>query len=573
MPVLFQTYVSGCSGCSGGVQGAAGIPGPSSAGTLSLSYNLTCVGGSILQITESFSAGANGSASWDTTLASASGSLWTAEMGHDYWLGFNSSAPPLGWFPGAGGGEDHYPRAGYSPFSPWELERGPPQTKVAYGSEGGETVTVLGMGTALWPDEDVGVSFVQDPSAFPYLAGLGLCGKGKGKCPTAPLPAPANDSRADLALFFSWLAQGYRLGLATEPVKLSQSLLLTNADWRAGFGWAVDHLPAFFEPHVNMSAVDGPGTYAHLGHAVMNEKGEQVAWDTGYNFTDGMPGNPPIPAEYLELGNTMNWDASFPYQSHGNFIPYNLTSGEPFGDEGWTTCFGAYNCSKPKLVGAENHASGPDPITDCKGGRSEPGGWTAASVGGAAPCWSTSYTQINDVYNMLRSKHGISNCMYGNFWEYGFNVSDLKEELFCDHPETLTEFEKMYCDTNIPLRTTFKHSWLPNWSGKSEHVDRDAMMRNGMDGSIVMDAADPAYHQHLLRMVDVMLEKVPASSGICIDGTASWTKMSPVGDDGRTLCGGKYRCHTQVGTFIETAKDIGDKLHEARSHLLTYHPT
>ena len=25
-------------------------------------------------------------------------------------------------------------------------------------------------------------------------------------------------------------------------------------------------------------------------------------------------------AEYAELGNTLNWDASFPYQSHGNFI-------------------------------------------------------------------------------------------------------------------------------------------------------------------------------------------------------------------------------------------------------------
>ena len=64
-------------------------------------------------------------------------------------------------------------------------------------------------------------------------------------------------------------------------------------------------------------------------------------------------------------------------------------------------------------------------------------------------------------------------------------------------------------------------------------------------------------------MVDVMLEKIPESAGICIDGTASWAKMSPVGDDNRTLCGGKYRCHTQIGTFIQTARDIGAKLHAA----------
>lgn len=149
---------------------------------------------------------------------------------------------------------------------------------------------------------------------------------------------------------------------------------------------------------------------------------------------------------------------------------------------------------------------------------------------------------------------------YGNFWEYGFNVSDLKTPLYCDDYENLTEFERNYCDTNLPLRNQFKQSWLPNWDGKSESVDRNAMSRNGMDASIVMDAADPAYHAHLLQMVEIMLNKVPESAGICIDGTASWTKMSPVGDDNRTLCGGKYTCHTQVGTFIQTAKDIGERL-------------
>ena len=93
-----------------------------------------------------------------------------------------------------------------------------------------------------------------------------------------------------------------------------------------------------------------------------------------------------------------------------------------------------------------------------------------------------------------------------------------------------------------------------------------------MDGSIVMDAADPAYHAHLLKMVEVMLNKVPESAGICIDGTASWTKMSPVGDDNRTLCGGKYKCHTQIGTFIQTAKDIGSRLH-AENKVFFWNPS
>ena len=245
---------------------------------------------------------------------------------------------------------------------------------------------------------------------------------------------PTNDSRADEALFFSWGAEGYRLGGSTMPVRLQQNLLMTNADWRASYGWAVENLPDFFEPHVAMAAVDGPGTYAHLGHPVIdNATGAQVAWDTGYNFTDGLPGNPSPLEDYMQLGNTFNWDATFPYQSHGNFIPYNLTSGEPFGEKGWTTCFGAYNCTKGEVraeVDDSGHSqlshsssagespsverlrmTGADPIWDCPGGRSEPGGWTKNSVGGAAPCWRTSYAQINQVYKMMREDYGISNCM------------------------------------------------------------------------------------------------------------------------------------------------------------------
>ena len=56
---------------------------------------------------------------------------------------------------------------------------------------------------------------------------------------------------------------------------------------------------------------------------------------------------------------------------------------------------------------------GADPITDCHppGSRMLPYGWSATTIGGAAPCWSTSYEQINGVYERLRRRYGISNCM------------------------------------------------------------------------------------------------------------------------------------------------------------------
>ena len=89
------------------------------------SYTLQCAGGSTLHVQETFGVGGNGSALWETTLSSTDSALWSAYLGHDYWYGFDSSSPPDGWFPGAGG-KKFYPRAGYSPFSPWSLADGPP---------------------------------------------------------------------------------------------------------------------------------------------------------------------------------------------------------------------------------------------------------------------------------------------------------------------------------------------------------------------------------------------------------------------------------------------------------------
>ena len=66
----------------------------------------------------------------------------------------------------------------------------------------------------------------------------------------------------------------------------------------------------------------------------------------------------------------------------------------------------------------------------------------------------------------------------------GFNVSDLSQPLHCDDLSTLSEFERDYCETNLPLRGQFKHAWLPSWS-PGKMLDADSMQRNGMDGSIV----------------------------------------------------------------------------------------
>ena len=151
-------------------------------------------------------------------------------MGHDYYVGYRTAEPPHGWYPGSSAGL--YPTPQYSPFAPWSLAQGPPGTKAGYGSEGDGAVAVLGLGCALsGGGSDSAFSFVHHPNAYPYLAGLSVCGKGPGKCPPAAWPV-VGDGAADAALYFGWDAEGYRLGQETTPVVLDQNLLITNRDWR-----------------------------------------------------------------------------------------------------------------------------------------------------------------------------------------------------------------------------------------------------------------------------------------------------------------------------------------------------
>ena len=93
-------------------------------------------------------------------------------------------------------------------------------------------------------------------------------------------------------------------------------------------------------------------------------------------------------------------------QSHGAFVPYNLTSGQAFSDAGWTTCFGSYDCP------ADHAASAPSGGGGGPGrallGKSSPISPTACR---APPCWRTSYAEINRAYAAHKAKYGISNCM------------------------------------------------------------------------------------------------------------------------------------------------------------------
>ena len=129
------------------------------------------------------------------------------------------------------------------------------------------------------------------------LASVAGCGTNPGGSgPNPPLPHPIGPSpvhskcvralphalsgSVDAVLTAAWTQSGFRLGGVTAPVQLRQIVAMTPADWRPAFGLAVTAFKSFFDPHVNVSHVDGPGTYSHLGQGVGAESSNQTAWLT-----------------------------------------------------------------------------------------------------------------------------------------------------------------------------------------------------------------------------------------------------------------------------------------------------
>ena len=183
----------------------------------------------------------------------------------------------------------------------------PPPPRPPSPSRGVQRTTALPIISLLFPDSGRGISLVQDLLNLPNNAYIDATGNGS----------------------IVWTRQWYRLGNATEPVQLRRFLVPHADDWREGVGFLVKSQRSAFEVHpsVNRSAIDGGGSFADY-----RGEGDQRRFSAAIG--DGWS------SKLQQMNYQVNWATTANEgESHGTWMPFNLSTGEPFKD-GWTTCMG-----------------------------------------------------------------------------------------------------------------------------------------------------------------------------------------------------------------------------------------
>jgi hypothetical protein len=421
----------------------------------------------------------------------------------------------------------------------------PPAPSATWDGSGATTLPLLAL---LQPARGFGIGVVHDPANHPLEAWL-------DRVPLQPL---------------TWHRRWFRLGNGSTPIVLKQHLLWhSHADWRPTLGFLRTQHAEFFDvdTRVNETKIDGGGAYADY-------RGE--ADTVGVVGDDGvLIGGPSALGGYADelkaMGFQVNWDSGEQMISHGQWVPYNLSTQQPFTGQ-WETCF-----AHPNFTAMNEHVAGSESLYP-------------------SVCWKLNYTDMNGYYENLQS-FGFSTLTYGNYWEYGLDVrptdSDLSE--LCDPhsparwdngPRVLPAKDfsprvRGICDSNFFLRQHMPRAPWRRWTDAGNEPGE--VTPAGMMGAAAMDAADPDYHAHLLRMVDLLLTELPASEGVCFDGTGWGGFVNIEADDGvsfieywpsvekegeetaaseKPLLQGRV-VRTQVMSMVAATRAIGEALHAA----------
>ena len=579
LPTNFTTALDGCLTASV----ASSVAGPN----LTVTRHLLCGStryvrvdrGATLWATveEKWSPGPTlGSVLWSVTISSPEPRFWTAPINSHYSLPPSEAEGMLLWT-GASppAGTAARLEQGFSSLTPTALSAFPAHARAVPYS--GKTVSLPisteedeaaaapppGPGPATWdgsgattlpllallqPARGFGIGVVHDPANHPLEAWL-------DRVPPQPL---------------TWHRRWFRLGNGTTPIVLQQHLLWhDHADWRPTLGFLRTHHAEFFEvdERVNETKIEGGGAYADY-------RGE--ADTTGVVGDDSvLIGGPSALGDYANelkaMGFQVNWDAGEQMISHGQWVPYNLTTQEPFTGQ-WETCFAHPNFTamNAHVAGSESHYP--------------------------SVCWKLNYTDMNGYYEDLQS-FGFSTLTYGNYWEYGLDVrptdSNLSELCDSHSPARWTNGPRVLpandfsprvrgiCDSNLFLRQHMPRAPWRRWTDAGNEPGK--VTPAGMMGAAAMDAADPDYQAHLLRMVDLLLSELPASEGVCFDGTGWGGYVNIEADDGvsfieywppvakegeetaaseKPLLRGRT-ARTQVMSMVAATAAIGEALHAA----------
>jgi hypothetical protein len=215
----------------------------------------------------------------------------------------------------------------------------------------------------------------------------------------------------------------------------------------------------------------------------------------------------PLDARKLAaMGYTMNWKASIDFPYMGQFLP-------------------------------------PVPDNDQ---------WDRYAGGGGAGIYDPKFegrfgkTSIAELrnYSVDMKAHGFHVLNYFNITEFGSHI------FYPRPPRKAKNDSDVWKDPNDFLYATFENAILktpdPTWT---------------WGGAVVMDPAEPAYRQFLIDQAKLHLEKIPDSSGICIDRMDWLTRYNPNADDGVSWIDGPYR-HLRR-SWIPMLQELGEIFHNA----------
>eukprot|EP00039_Didymoeca_costata_P001138 m.50088 g.50088 ORF g.50088 m.50088 type:complete len:898 (-) comp10646_c0_seq3:104-2797(-) len=372
-------------------------------------------------------------------------------------------------------------------------------------------------------NKSISVNFVQDISNAPLDALLSVNGSGE----------------------LQWQRKWFRFGNGTAPVNLRRYLFTSVDCWRPAVDFFVRMHSAAMEVNANVTENDINGGGAYVDYRGENDQRPYTSSIGAYQQS------------LKKMNFQSNWMTTANWgPSHGLFMPYNLSTYEPFTGN-WTSCFGA-----------------PDFVSYYQG---------HSHYNYVRNCWELNYSTLES-YSKDLGDLSFTPLLYGNYWEYGWNVSELNIPLpsACDNLEpgiqntTQGKEDWAFCTTNRFLRNKLPNAPFRQWSNEGV---TPRIHYSGMGGAAVLDAGDADYKTHLLRMVSLAIKSVPSAKGIVFDRTGYFGLVNVLADDGKSYieCHDPKICPTvnpgrkvrsQIVSLMNIKKEIGKVLHGSGKAML-----
>jgi hypothetical protein len=294
----------------------------------------------------------------------------------------------------------------------------------------------------------------------------------------------------------------HRLG-GPQPVQFSLDLITHEADWRGGLRWMTSEYPEYFNPTLALAdELAGTGAYSATEKEFDAEKMRRMAFRT-------------------------NWKASFDFPYPGMFLP-------PVGD---TEVWNRYSDEPPAA----------DPESE------------------SAPNGRTSIRQMAEYSRHMRAQ-GFYVLSYFNVSEFGALLRypapprryPREEDLWKDANDFLyarLQDAIIRVSKGVPPESLKFYKWRTT---KSKPGDPYYTWGVG----VVLDCGEPAYADFLLKQAQRHIEKVPESSGICID-RLDWLRLyNEDRDDGVSWYAGRPARSLRM-SWKSLLTKLGPLMHDA----------